>query len=890
MNLPNFPLLPDLRSRSGRSPVRSLFRRGGAALIGLAVFAYALTAAHAQTVSIDDGSGAYTRGLYIPDGARSGEAQATAIELNPAQLSFLRAGAFTALANVWSRDVRAPGRGAGVYWAGPLGGGSALGLSLQDIAGSSLGLPNNRVKFQLAYGVGGRFFALGANWSHLWGDTVGGVDTFDVGASLRLMTRAAIGVVVEDASRPTLPVSTLFPVATSLPRRWIGEVTLRPFGTDVLNLAVASAHIAGTSWSQPSWRFRASAALNAGWRLFADLDVGSRHDAVGTVGEGRYRQGTLGLAFDVGHATVTIAPRRAGVPAGDVGAGSGATIAWNHSGELSPDGRTDEVVRLNVEHLDSDRRFVDFILGMRDLAADPGVVGVLLKVDDLDVGIGRVEELRDAVAELRARGKKVIAVASGPSMRELYLASACDRIVIHPAGMLTFAGVAQSVSFYKTAMDRLGVGVDLVRIAEYKGAMEPYVFNEPSEPVKRNRNDLIDDVFHRMIEQITLGRRWEGPRRAPAYVEQLLAKATFTPYEARDAGLVDAVMDDREQEDARREWFGSDVSVRDADPSDVRPRRWMRSRVAVLLIDGAITDGGSKQLPLGLGTTAGEDSIVAALERCRTDGSIRAVVLRINSPGGSAYSSDVIARAVTRLRAAGKPVVASMGDVAASGGYYVAAPTDVIFAEPSTTTGSIGIYGFKVDVSRLLTTLGIHIETYRRGEHADQLSSYRPWTDTERTIAAQKIRYLYELFVKTVAEGRRSKGLTAARVNDIGRGHVWTGAQAKANGLVDEFGGLTAAVTRAMQLSGLKEGPGESPEFLILPRPSGGLVDRLAGGAQVAADAFADTKSDRIETETDALSSLLRSPAMRSALKWVAPYLWGPSEGVDARLPSDWQQ
>ena len=237
--------------------------------------------------------------------------------------------------------------------------------------------------------------------------------------------------------------------------------------------------------------------------------------------------------------------------------------------------------------------------------------------------------------------------------------------------------------------------------------------------------------------------------------------------------------------------------------------------------------------PFDLGGVAGADTLVEALEECRRDASIRAVVLRVNSPGGSAFSSDVIARAVSRLRAAGKPVITSMGDVAASGGYYVAAPTDVIFAEPSTTTGSIGIFGFKLDVSRLLAALSINVEVYRRGPHADQLLPFRPWTDEERAMAERKIRYLYDLFTATVAAGRKARGFTPARVDKVGRGHVWTGAQARTLGLVDELGGVTAAIDRAAALGAVPTDGGQLPDLVVLPRSSATILQKLVGLADV---------------------------------------------------------
>jgi protease-4 len=838
-----------------------------------------------------------TRGLFIPDGARSGEVNATAVELNPAQLPFLRASATSLIVDASRREVALPGRGLGLFWAAPLWSGGGLGLGLQEILGESGGLTSERTKFQLAFAQGGRHFSLGANWAHLWGDTVGGLDTFDVGAALRLADRVGLGFVIEDVFKPSLtyaPAPGAVPVAVSVSRRWAAELTLRPLGTDRLNLAVAALHAGDDVWSDGAWgslgwRLRAAARVTTGWHVFADVDWGprSRASALQPGDFVREPRLTVGLTLDFDRSALDVAVRHARAPAGLDGAGWGTSVAWHDTGEQNPHAiEPAQVVRVALHDLEGDRQFVEFVLALRAMAFDNGVAGVWLEIEDLDVGLGRIEELRDAIAELRRHDKRVVASLSSASLRELYLAAACNRIVIHPAGTLTFAGFAQSVTFYKGAMDRLGVSVDLVRIAEFKGAMEPYILNQQSEAVRRNRNELLDDVFGRVTQQIALGRGWaeQALRRDPGYIDGLLAKAAFTPHEARQAGMVDAVLDKYDQEAYLRDWFGREVSIRDHDATPLRPERWARARVALILVDGAINDGASRQLPIGMGIVAGDDSLVDALDRCRRDSSVRAVVLRVNSPGGSAYASDVIARAVAKLRASGKPVIASMGDVAASGGYYVAAPTDAIFAEPSTTTGSIGIFGFKVDASRLLSMLSLNTETYRRGAHADQQSPYRPWTDEERAVAEQKIRYLYQLFLKTVADGRRSRGLTPERVNEVGRGHVWTGSQARSIGLVDAFGGVSAAIERAAELAGIGRLEGELPELLMLPRPSSGLVQRLIGLSQTLDGAGDESGA----TAIGATSLQVRSPELRAALRSIAPYLLGPSEGFDARLPYDW--
>jgi ClpP class serine protease len=229
-----------------------------------------------------------------------------------------------------------------------------------------------------------------------------------------------------------------------------------------------------------------------------------------------------------------------------------------------------------------------------------------------------------------------------------------------------------------------------------------------------------------------------------------------------------------------------------------------------------------------------------------------------------------------------------MGDLAASGGYYISAPADVIYAEPSTLSGSIGVFGFKVDAQKLLGNLGINVETYRRGAHADFLSPYRPWTDAERALAEQQIRHLYQLFVTTVAEGRASRGLTPARVDELGQGHVWTGALAQAQGLVDRMGGLGAAIDEAARLAGAPLGRDHFPELTLLPAEDHGLLRRLTGASVLADDATADAetpKEDEAVAVTPTPASLLTGET-RAALRLLAPLLLtGSGSGFQARLP-----
>jgi protease-4 len=401
---------------------------------------------------------------------------------------------------------------------------------------------------------------------------------------------------------------------------------------------------------------------------------------------------------------------------------------------------------------------------------------------------------------------------------------------------------------------------------------------EQSPDVRANKTLLLDDVFNRITSSIAADRTRVGKKMDAAEVRTLIDRGLFTPPQAQAAGLVDGVADQGQLEMVIAHALGRpDVGITDLDSAPIAPGAWPSRRVAVVLVDGTIVDGPSQELPFGIGGVAGSDTLLAALEECRSDSTIGAVVLRVNSPGGSAFASDVIARAIVKLREQGKPVVVSMGDLAASGGYYISAPADVVFAEPSTITGSIGIFAIKVNAAQLVSTLGLNVQTTNRGAHADYLSPYRPWSEAEVKMVMEKMRYLYGQFIETVATGRKSRGLTVARVDELGRGQVWTGALAQSVGLVDRLGGLADAIDEATRMAAIPIGRDQLPEVHVLPRAPLDLVRRLVTGNT---DASAGAPNPITPVQ-------LLTPDARAALRMLAPTLLVGGTGVQARLPYD---
>jgi protease-4 len=836
-----------------------------------------------------------TRGPFITGATRAGLGDATHTELNPAALALMPAADAELVGAIAGEGGTIPRRGAGLYLAAPFWS-SGVGFSLSRVIGTSDAPVDDHTTLRLAYALRlGRYGAFGASWAHIWDGGFGGTDTFDLGLSLLAGRHFALAFTVEDVNQPRSASG-----ATELPRLWTGELAVRPLGTRRVELAVGAAHANGDTWAHLVPWARVRVAVTGGFGLYAQAE---RVPAYGenAFSSVAYTNAGVGLTIDLDHlgamlatqgyfagsSSTTVAPAPAEVPVPP----PAHTVGF--AGRLRVDGARQPralapgyVARVRLEAIHDDRDFFRVVRRLRALALDRGAAAVLFKVESDDLGYARIEEIRELIGALRAHGKRTVAYVTFPSMRSYYLASACDAVLIHPAGTLSLTGVSQSVTFYKGAMDRLGVQLDLVRAGAYKGAMEPFVMTEQSPAVRANKNQLLDDVFGRVTSAIAADRTRAGHAMDAAVVRSLVDRGVFVAGQAVMAGLVDGIAAEGDLEATLALALRRSVPLRDADASPEQPIAWPGRRVAVLFVDGTIVDGPSTELPLGMGAFAGSDTLAAALERCRLDPSVRAIVLRVNSPGGSAFASDVLAREIKHVRAAGKPIVVSMGDLAASGGYYISAPADVIYAEPSTLSGSIGVFGYKVDVQKLLANLGVNVEVYRRGAHADLLSAYRPWTDAERALAADEIHHLYGLFLQTVAEGRARQGLTIARVDAIGEGHVWTGALAAPLGLVDRMGGVSAAIDEAARLGGVPLANDEMPDLLLLPPEEKGLLHQVAKAASAVAEAAQAT--DEQPTGPAPEPARLLNGDLRAAARLLGPLLLQPgNSGFQARLPFD---
>ena len=444
------------------------------------------------------------------------------------------------------------------------------------------------------------------------------------------------------------------------------------------------------------------------------------------------------------------------------------------------------------------RSFADLVSTLRSLESDRSVTAVLLRLDGYGGGLARAEEIRTEIARLRTAGKPVYAyLESGGGNVDYYIASACDRIWAHPGGTLSLTGLSSRLTFYRGSLDKLGIEAQFSRIGMYKSSPERFTETGPTAPNLRVRNALLDDRFDRWLSALADGRGTD-----PESMRALVDDGPYPADLALDRGLLDGLFYADEVRDQAREQAGKPkLAVREPLKEERAAVHWRAPyTVAVIHVDGLINTGKSGRLPFGLLEITGSDTTVDAIRRAREDRAVQAIVLRVNSPGGSAFASEEIWREVHRTRGE-KPIVVSMGSMAASGGYFVSCATDRIVANPSTLTGSIGVYAGKVSLAGLYDMIGITSYRLRRGEHSGLYDLAEPWSPSEYRAIERIVDHLYADFVEHVREGRGMGDASA--VDEVARGRVWTGSQALDVGLVDEMGGLLRAVEVARELASI---------------------------------------------------------------------------------------
>ena len=478
-----------------------------------------------------------------------------------------------------------------------------------------------------------------------------------------------------------------------------------------------------------------------------------------------------------------------------------------------------------------DQSLTGLVMQFKKAKVDKRIKAVLLDINMSGVGWGKAEEIRDAITDFRSSGKPVYAYIEFGLNKEYYIATACDKIIVPPPGELFINGLAADVMFFRGSLDKLGVYPDIYQIGKYKSAGDMFTQKQMTDAHREYINSMLDDLFNRYVNTIAQARH-----KSPDDVRKLIDDAPYSAAQAKQAGLIDDSMYHDGVEQQLKKLLGYKDSdtftpVRAVDYRDVEPESLglnKGERVAVIYATGDIGSGSSQNSPSG-DQSIGSDTLSKAVTDAAADKSIKAIVLRVDSPGGSGLASDIIWHAVEAANQK-KPVVVSMGDVAASGGYYISASAAKIVAQPSTITGSIGVVAGKPVVRGFYDWLGISNEYVLRGKNAGMFRETEKFSDDERAKFEQWIKdTYYNDFVPKVAKGRKKD---PQFIDSVGQGRVWTGGQAKERGLVDEFGGLDKAIEVAKQLANIPANKGV--ERVILPYPQTFLQQLLNGSNENA--------------------------------------------------------
>jgi protease-4 len=484
---------------------------------------------------------------------------------------------------------------------------------------------------------------------------------------------------------------------------------------------------------------------------------------------------------------------------------------------------------------------------LRKAKVDKRIGGVLLEIDLLGAGWAKAEEVRDAIADFRASGKPIYAFIEVGTNKEYYVATACERVYVAPSGDLFINGFIAEVMFFRGSLDKLGVYADVFQIGKYKNAPDQFTRKEMTKEHREVIDSIVDDLFNRFVRTVA-----ETRKKSPDEVRALIDSAPLGALDALKAGLIDGASYRDEVENELKKRLGYQDSeelritraetYRQVEAESVGLNRG--ERIAVIYVSGEIWPGKSGD-GSGADQFAGSSTIVKAINNAARDKTIKAIVVRVDSPGGVHYASDAIWRALEVAKQK-KPIVVSMGDLGASGGYYIASNANKIIAEPSTFTGSIGIFAGKPVLKGLYEWLGITNEYVLRGKTAGMFRETEKFSPEERARLESiiKTKY-YDEFVPKVAKGR---GRDNEYIDSVGQGRVWTGAQARERGLVDDFGGLDKAVEVARELAGIPADKGVRRVILPYPRS---FFDNLLGN-----DDEEDVASIHTQQQSAALAAL----------------------------------
>jgi protease-4 len=499
----------------------------------------------------------------------------------------------------------------------------------------------------------------------------------------------------------------------------------------------------------------------------------------------------------------------------------------------------------------SGENFKSKIDRIKKAKADKSIQGLYLQIDNPSIGWAKLDELTRAIADFRKSGKKVFAYVDSAETKDYLLALACDEVCMPESGSLMLTGLRAEVMFYKDLFDKIGVKADMLTMGDAKTAAEPFTRTSLTDASRKQLQGVLDDHFDNdLVGRIVKARA--AQKFTKEQVEKIIDEGPYTAKKAHQLGLIDRVayadafedsfkktldvatvkvVKNYEQEKKEEIDLGSLTGIMKlmSAMSGPKERKSDKPKVAVIYVVGTITSGKSSISLFGM-QSVGSDTIIEAIRQAEDDKTVKAIVLRVDSPGGSALASDLMWNELVKCK---KPVIASMSDVAASGGYYVSMGSKKIYAEPGTLTGSIGVLGGKLALGGVYEKVGIKTEVLSRGANAGLMSIDKPFSDSEKKAMTAMMADTYDQFLDKALEGRKRAGkkMTRDELVKLAGGRVWTGRQALANGLIDELGTLDDAIADAWKTAGM---PAEKePELLILPKPRS-LMDTLMGSGSDA--------------------------------------------------------
>ncbi|MBX7098577.1 MAG: signal peptide peptidase SppA [Myxococcaceae bacterium] len=793
-----------------------------------------------------------SRGLTLLGGGAALADDASAGAWNPAGLARVHG---AELLYAHERSVARDTLGDGLYAAVAPFDLVSLGLSLEFVRDGNGSNPFRKTTFALA--LGNETLAVGAGVNGFAGGPRDGLVSFDLGVQLSPWRFLSAGIALRNVDAPERG-------GLRLARSIDFGLGVRPFGERLtVSADFALDDQQGLDGARLAYTARGE-LLRGLW-----LTAGFSHGV--TPGAATYFQ--AGLQVDLGH----------------VGAGYGFSYSARgpghlFTGRLSTDDHRALLKRPQIAVISLDgvgesgsQGSVASLLGIptedrylrlwRALEAarrDDRLAGVVLKVETAGVGMARAQELRQAVLALRAQGKVVVALLLSATDADYLYASAADKVYAVPEAMLQLDGLQASALFFGDAAAKLGVAVDVARVGAYKNSPDQFTRSSMSEEQKEALNALLDAQV-KVAQEAASESRQLGAEQWQAALDQGLKSVK----KCQALGLIDGVVSASQLDEQLRELVpGAQVNPQYSPFGDHSTRWASRPKIAIVPVLGTISGGSDSADPLGLMASAGAETFIRSLDAAVADPDVKAIVLRVDSPGGDGLASDLMYRAVLEARKR-KPVIASMGDVAASGGYYVAMGAEQIFAQRATVTGSIGVFVIKPGLKPLAESLGVHQEVLRRAALSGSFEFFEPWSDAQRTAMQAWVEDFYDTFITEAAASRKR---TKEQIDAVARGRVWSGADAQAKGLVDTLGGLTEALEAARARAEL----GTDAE-VVIAHPSGGLLGAALGGGLLA----------EVLEKTAAPGT--PSPAAQRLLRAVAPSLPGIDGRAQARMEDDIQ-